>query len=312
MNILISSTQQWNPGDEFIRYGVTKVIESVLGTGHNYILWNRNPDLFVNAWSNVNQRSNTSSNCVREVPIDIIDLVVFAGTPEWLGDPVKPIYEALLKKEVPVWAIGVGYSCILPGLTEIEKTVLNRKSTKIITRSFELRDQLNNLLTNKAVCLPCPALFSSGIEYPAKTKDVAFILQDSKVVNQSISENLVQQFIKHKDIDVICFYPEEFNRFTRLGFNTIYQFDSKCYFPILGQYRKIISTRLHGAIAGLSTLTESILVCDDDNYRIKTAAKPYGNILPVLPLNEALNYQKDIDIKQFKNNTWNSYMDVLK
>lgn len=315
MNILISSTQQWNPGDEFIRMGVVKLIEDALGTGHNYILWNRNPDLFVQPWSNTQQKSKTFSNCAREIPTDIIHLVVFAGTPEWLGDPVKPIYEALAKSkiEIPLWAIGVGLSHNLENLSSAERTVLNRKTTKIITRSFELRDQLNTLLgESKAITLPCPALFSSDVETTKKTKNTAFILQDSAVVNQSISEELVQQFLQHKNFDVICFYQEEFNRFTRLGLNTIYQFDSKAYFPILAQYKKVISTRLHGAIASLSTLSNAILVCDDSNYRIKTAAKPYGDMLPIMTIEEALKFNRNFDIKEYKKQIFEMYRQALE
>jgi len=53
MNILVSSTRQWNPGDEFIFFGVQNLLKEALkGQRINWILYDRNPDLFIDGFNN--------------------------------------------------------------------------------------------------------------------------------------------------------------------------------------------------------------------------------------------------------------------
>src|ERR1700730_9064305 len=97
LNILISSTRQWNPGDEFICKGVKRIMSQVTGTSHNWLLWNRNPDLFLKRWEDARLRTDFLTNSQREPMLDVTDLVVFAGTPEWTGPAVSRVYRELLR-----------------------------------------------------------------------------------------------------------------------------------------------------------------------------------------------------------------------
>ena len=40
--IIYSATRQWNPGDEFILFGVRRIFDTVVGK-HNVVMYNRNP-----------------------------------------------------------------------------------------------------------------------------------------------------------------------------------------------------------------------------------------------------------------------------
>jgi hypothetical protein len=43
-NILFSTTRQWNPGDEFILFGIRRIF-SAIGLEHNAVIFNRNPEV---------------------------------------------------------------------------------------------------------------------------------------------------------------------------------------------------------------------------------------------------------------------------
>ncbi len=46
-NVLISTTRQWNPGDEFIMLGCLNILKEIYGDNINPIIFNRNPDIRV-------------------------------------------------------------------------------------------------------------------------------------------------------------------------------------------------------------------------------------------------------------------------
>ena len=300
MNILVSSTRQWNPGDEFIRKGVQRLLCGLLGSEHNWLLWNRNPDLFMNRWTDSRLRTDFLTNSLREPALDVIDLVVFAGTPEWLGQPVERIYRSLLKHpKVPVLILGVGSGAIMPELAPHEIEVLDRNNVFITTRSFELAQCLNSQLsTPKAIPLPCPALYSAGT--PGEWREqrrIGVIVQSSGTENQNVSEEFVQELITELqhvqsgvDLDIISFYIDEHMRFTRLNFNypCVYSYDPEDLLARLSSYSTIISTRLHGAIAGLSAGVPSILLAEAHNVRVRSAQQLFGHLLPIMAVSDAL------------------------
>jgi hypothetical protein len=45
-NIVHSTTRSWNCGDDFILFGVRRLVEAVL-PAHNPVVFNRNPDLII-------------------------------------------------------------------------------------------------------------------------------------------------------------------------------------------------------------------------------------------------------------------------
>lgn len=322
MNILVSSTRQWNPGDEFIRKGVERLLGYCLGPRHNWLLWNRNPDLFVDAWNDGRMRTDFLTNSLRDPALDVVDLVVFAGTPEWFGQPVERIYRSLLTQpEIPVLLLGVGSGPIMPQLMPHEIEVLDRSNVFITTRSLDLAQCLNSQLsTPKATPLPCPALYCFGEPRacPAHHR-IGVIVQSSGTVNQNIGEDLVKRLIAAVrncqvtvDLDIVSFYIDEHMRFSRLGLNRdcVYSYDPDDLLSRLSIYSTIISTRLHGAIAGLSAGIPSILLAECDNLRLRSAQQLFGDLLPIMTVSGAFHaaaqitpevaYQRSAEILSFR------------
>jgi hypothetical protein len=326
MNILTSSTRQWNPGDEFIRKGVEYLLKSILGPDHNWLLWNRNPDLFVNRWADGRMRTDFLTNSMRDPALDVVDLVVFAGTPEWFGQPVERIYCSLLTRpEVPVLVLGAGSGAVMPQLAPHEIEVLDRNNVFISTRSLDLAEGINaQLSTPKAIPLPCPAFYS--VEKPSASPDrrrIGVIVQSSGTTNQNIGEDLVEDLIAALrdaqgkiDLDIVSFYIDEHMRFSRLGLKhpCVYSYEPDHLLAQLSGYSTIISTRLHGAIAGLSAGVPSILLAEDGNVRLRSTQRLFGDWLPILPVQEAFGVaaqispeearQRSIEILSFRTNAF--------
>jgi hypothetical protein len=110
INILVSSTRQWNPGDEFIFFGVRNLLEKAIGDRKiNWILYDRHPDLNVNGFKKRIHRNNLLHNSFHKHNSRFLDLAVIAGTPEWFGPPLIQFYDAVIKSNLPLFLIGVGY-----------------------------------------------------------------------------------------------------------------------------------------------------------------------------------------------------------
>ena len=332
LNILISSTTQWNPGDEFIRFGVKNLLQSYIGVDNNWLLWNRNPDLFVDAWIKPKISPLMLANSLKSPSLDIVDMVVIAGTPEWRGPSLEPVYRDLLRySNIPLMMLGLGAGTAEVELTQAERLVMRRDNTLITARSRGLAATLNQQLgIDKVRALPCPALFCADTEDTAhmKTLPIGLILQSSSVNNQSISENLFKKIlcclesIPIDDLAYIAFYIDEFMRLTRLsdGRPVIYDFEPASYFSVLKSASWILSTRLHGAIASLAVGTPAILIAEN-NYRLESAQEVFGDILPLMSPEQAFGVTHTLTSDQqrawtqkilsFKLDVRNRYHDIL-
>ncbi|MGJ0343718.1 polysaccharide pyruvyl transferase family protein [Aliarcobacter cryaerophilus] len=188
MNIVFSTTRQWNPGDEFILLGTINLLQEYFeqqkekrlknNLQFNPIIYNRNPQIrrarkrdFIKMIDNFLGKDfieKFRDNSVKDrKPMDYTDLVVFAGSPEWIGRRLKKLYTEILNNKIPTIFLGLGTDSKKPleytnkDFGSIEKKVFEQY-TKIITT----RDE-NTLGAFKhfdfAKHLPCPALFCSKI-----------------------------------------------------------------------------------------------------------------------------------------------------
>lgn len=281
MNILISTTTNWNCGDDFIRFGVKNILNNIFPNA-NYIHYDRNPDYMTDYPRNQRLRSGCVSNIMNN-PIEwgIIDLVVLAGSPEFLHSPLALIYSGLLDyPEIPLWAVGVGYSeskwVVPPDDNEI--TILKRKNTLIISRQQELSERLELLLDRGIHTLPCPGLFCF-MDFPEKTKDALTILQNRESI------------IPEGDIAYHTIWD-----YRKGGY---YSSDPNDMLNHIGKYEKIISQRLHGTIAGISAGARSLL--DNTSFRATEAIKLFKEVIGC----------GGEDILPFKVRTFNNYIKII-
>lgn len=154
INIVFSATRQWNPGDEFIMMGCINLLKNNFPFSFNPLIYNRNPQTQNGA--SIFYYDNSISD---RIDASIIDLVIFAGSPEWYGPYTQMLYKICEKNNIPVcyMGIGLGIPKTIDSFSELELTVL--KNAKFITtRDKAARDLLERF---RASHIPCPALFAS-------------------------------------------------------------------------------------------------------------------------------------------------------
>jgi len=89
LNILFSTTRQWNPGDEFIFFGIRNILTE-LGIKFNTIIYNRHPSINPpptfrrHRWSKLEKYPNMDNSFFLDIPA-AVDYVIIAGSPEWTG-----------------------------------------------------------------------------------------------------------------------------------------------------------------------------------------------------------------------------------
>lgn len=272
MNVLISTTTNWNPGDQFILIGVKNILKHIFPNTPNYIHYDRSPNNMVRWPENQNIKTGLHGTFMNN-PIDWskISLVVLAGSPEFLHHPLAPIYEGLLNHpEIPLWAIGVGYTepyFVLP-FTESEKEVLKRESTLIITRQEELTNRIFKELGKDSYTLPCPALFCFE-NYPEKTRDTLLPHQ----IAHSLEELTSETFFSSDPYDMLNY---------------------------IGSHKRITSNRLHGAIAGISS--GAYVTLENDSFRAQSAIHLFHEVIE----------SDQASITSFKEKHLNNYINLVK
>lgn len=281
MNILVSTTQGHNPGDEIIWLGVRRLIEACYGTDNQYFFYNRNPDL--QAGDQRQQRSGLVGNYMTQGSLlKHMDMVVLAGSPEWYGGPMEALYQAIetYAPDIPLLALGIGLGSEWGSLTKLDQRVLARTKTKVVTRSFETVYMLSREgIPSRG--LVCPALFAFEPAREALADKTLLILQKPGHGWHEVRHDLYDGTSAIKDHpDVLCLHMKEFEYFSDLGYKPLYSPDPETFSRVVSQYSKVISTRLHGAIGALSLGIPAVVVANGD-FRIETCASMFGSALPV-------------------------------
>jgi len=186
-NIIFSTTRQWNPGDEFILFGVRRIFDAI-GLDYTPVIYNRNPDvrpsfqdqhLFktskvpndfykysMSRFLEANVKFGFFDNSVKpDTNCSFADFVVLAGTPEWCNGRVSDLYSHIVQYNLPVMLLGVGGG-YKPHNPAYEK-VLKQAKTFIVRDKQTLNDV--RAAGMEAEQLPCPALLSAP---PSKEKEV--------------------------------------------------------------------------------------------------------------------------------------------
>lgn len=311
MNILVSSTLQWNPGDEWIMHGCQNIIREALPkkTQLNWIVYNRNIDLMEYNIGYSRVRDGVKGNyCNDLIPYPIVDLFVQAGSPEYHGPPVMKFHEAVLASDKPYILMGVGSVDSKVPLTELDIKVLMRPNTYIYTRSVEAANLINSQLgVEKAEALPCPAICAS-LTHAIPSRATVQVPQTA-FGQQKVKADYLEGL--DKSMPVITQLVKEWEYYTFNGFDVAYNYCSKSTLGMVGKYERVISTRLHVGIVALGLGSEVVLVGKGD-HRIETAAAMFD--IPVVDsFKEAHSTIGKIDTNhELKWATYNMYKDIIK
>tara|TARA_R110001583_G_scaffold168295_1_gene321154 strand:- start:337 stop:1401 length:1065 start_codon:yes stop_codon:yes gene_type:complete len=288
MNIVFSTTRQWNPGDEFIMLGCQNLIRKVIGP-FNSIIYNRNPQTrrarkydFIKIVDNFLGKDFVEKfldNSVKDrLPMNYADLVVFAGSPEWRGRRMTKLYDSIAEFNVPAIFMGLGTSGEFEFnsdyFTEGEMAAFN-KSKLITCRDSSCHDALKVTGSN---FLPCPALFSSNKQkLITDVKKIALIYGTSSASacnNVSVEthnyllelyRNLMSQFGREYEFEFVAHYIDELNTFDKDFPNQKlnYSYDAKDYLEIYGKFDYVIGYRVHGIGISASQGIPGMMIAHD-------------------------------------------------
>ena len=279
-NILISTTRQWNPGDEFIMLGSIHILEALLGSDFNPIIFNRNPNIrcgsrlrnssktvqrtykwdtasfkgkaIIEEYLNIGQYDNSWKDGMN---YSNIDCALFAGSPEWYGRRLKPMYRLIDIGNIPTFFLGLGAgdSVDFKHSDPIVHQVLER------ARLITTRDRSTETLLREygAKYLPCPALLAARTNRVVKeVKKIGLIYATNKAlkgnnVSAAMHEyilNLYPEVMRRYCCGLVCHYIDEIDQ-ARKEFpdaEIYYSYDSKDYAEIYNNFDLVVGGRVHG------------------------------------------------------------------
>lgn len=268
MNIIFSTTRQWNPGDEIILFGCINALQKA-GLSFNPVIYNRSPQ--VRHKSKVRRllsqldRKNKyfRDNSIKDhTDISFADMVVFAGTPEWRGHRVANLYRAILEHKLPTLFLGIGtnrsFSFSREYFSDDEMTVL--KQARLITCRDELTAKSLSPLPVHSI--PCPALLSCR-DTPAPRTSVRrlglIFGSDRTVRHNNIStetyqylevlyQTLMHRYGKSWEIELVAHYIDELPHVAEAfpGVPVRYSYDARDYAEIYARYDLVVGHRVHG------------------------------------------------------------------
>lgn len=284
LNIVFSTTRQWNPGDEFILRGVLQIFKR-LNIPFTPFIYNRNPDIrsakisplrgFPLTEDMISPKEQEAESIFKlgmydnsikpDSDLSFIDLVVFAGTPEWCNNErVYDLYRMIVRDQIPVMYLGVGApaKCYHEFYCEVIK-----RASLISVRQKSLLDILMQKIEprHQPVYLSCPALLSADVE---KEKNISFVecigliyqgsrreINSSSGVSQAFYESeirffqqIIDSYGTKKEIIVICHYIDEVRLAMRdfPQLEVCYSYDSADYYDIYRRCDIVVGSRVHG------------------------------------------------------------------
>ena len=338
-NIVISGTNFWNPGDDFVRDGVIKILKTIFpDTQLNFLFYNFNQDFFPQ--SKFTGIHNMAANGDLNLYKDFIDAVVIAGLSA--GTEIKDLYNWVIENQLTdrVYLIGAGYENeYVDKFIKEEPELTIFKNAKIITGRTYKRPQLINDLKLPYHHLNCPAILSVDqvklIPRDKKIEKIAFSIQlphGIGVPNHSCSPEMYEMSIVlltklygKYEIEVIAHHKSEYFHFLNLfrQFNIpVKVFFSSFYqdlFNIYPRYDLIITTRLHASLFANGFGIPGIIINDTDRHThcldgfhhshwVNTQQK-FWEIFK--QINEDSLFNITEELKQFKNNLLGKYASVL-
>lgn len=286
MRILVSTTEGHNVGDRLILEGCKRLLRLRYGPDIEYVEFNRLPDLQEPAEPRYQRKGLVGNYWTPESKLlKYMDMVVLAGSPEWFGAPMQTLYKAISDEvpHIPMLGIGIGLGHRWGMLSKLDKQVLSRPETKLITRSTETMEMLrrDNI---ESIALPCPAVlaFDPWTLHGPRTADTSLIIGQKPghgwhEVRESYLEGLEEAV--SREAELLTIHVKEYEYFLDNGFNPMYAPTVEDFRRIVSQYDHVLSTRLHGAIGALSLGCRAAVIGDTD-FRITTAAKMFGAKLP--------------------------------
>jgi len=260
MKALISTTRQWNPGDEFILWGCKKI----MGLDH-FAIYDRNPDTLA--------KNYVLGNSWRGESLSIFNYVLIAGTPEWSGQNLKLLFNKVRRNKKPICFLGIGLSKASGEghvMTGLDVEVL-KKAKFISTRDITTKTVIENAIKKEVSCLPCPSIFAvDAIKQKTNIKKIGVVIQTpNSLKEQSIKSKifakvrkLIDKLTEKYEVSIILHYFKEFycDALKEMGLPTFYSYRAEDYPEIYSNFDFIFSTRLHGSFLAAALEIPTLLI----------------------------------------------------
>ncbi len=284
-NIIISGTNLWNPGDDFVREGVIRILKEVfVDETLNFLFYNFNPDFYPQ--ESQFARSNIISKGDLEKYRDYVDAVVVVGISA--GEEVKLLYRWILENGLAdkVYLISGHYEndyCAHHVSQEPEATIF-RKARIVIGRTNKRPDFIksNDILYHH---VNCPALLSvpevKAITPSKKIEHVGFSIQLPPslggLVNQSCAEATYELAIaaltdisKQYQVEFVAHHKTEYFHFLKLlqgkGIPVLFSSFYHDLHDIYRRYDLVVTTRLHTSLFANGHGIPGIIINDTDRH----------------------------------------------
>jgi len=325
MNILFSTTRQWNCGDEFILHGIRRLL-SEFDFSYNPVIYNRHPSItprrttLKHRWSRPELIPFYDNSFILDDK-DLIDYVIFAGTPEWYGGTrMDHLHRFIAENKIRCSFIGVGIPK-KPVFSETLQFIFKNLTDVFIARDPNCFEAVKDLLP--ASYLPCPALFSAPANrHRVKLQKLGIVIQDVSTKNHQIpgelANSLLEEFSALEnsfDVIYIAHYIEDLKYAHRLNKKVLYSAFSEDYAAIFDQFDFVISTRVHGCGIASSLGIPNLLIPHDGRYStaLKFLSHIYDSEESLIKQVSAINID-DVSYKLIKhrNDSRLDYLEIFR
>ena len=293
-NIVISGTNFWNPGDDFVRDGVIQVLRRLFpGELLNFLFYNFNADFFPQ------EKFQGIGNVVAKGDLEqyrgAIDLIVIAGLSA--GEEVKDLYQWIIANglESQVCLIGAGYEngyveqhC----LEEPEATIF-KKARIVIGRTSKapgfIKDSVGSYMH-----LNCPAILSvpsvRTVAAGKKIERIGFSIQlphGQGLVNHScataqfaLAIEVLHELSRRYEVEVVAHHKTEYfyflNALKGRGIPVIFSSFYQDLFEIYPRYDLVVTTRLHASLFANGHGIPGIIINDTERHTQTLAGFPHS------------------------------------
>lgn len=295
MNIVFSTTRQWNPGDEFILLGCMRALR-LAGLDFNPIIFNRNPQVRrtrrINRWlQGLDRRLGgrfapfLDNSLKDDTDFRCVDLVVFAGSPEWRGLRLAPLYRQIAQHGTPTLFLGLGtnrpFDFSRGHFSQDEMAVL--RAARLVT----CRDNATTAALSPVAArhIPCPALLCCDEESPRRAVHRVGLIygSDRAAAHNRVSgdtarylDTLYRQLVSthggQYTFELVAHYIDELP-LARADWGDAlplrYHYDAIAYRALYGRYDLVVGHRIHGV--GMSASQGIPGVCIAHDRRGETA-----------------------------------------
>lgn len=283
-HIVITGTSFWNPGDDFVRDGVIRILRSLFpGEVVNLHFYNFNADYFPK------EKFSGISNEVSSEDLDklapFVDAVVVAGLSA--GHEINDLYQWVIRNDLQdrMYLIGAGYeNDYVEKHVDLEPAATIFRNARVITgRTKKTPAFMQNLPYHH---INCPAILSvenvKQVTAGKAIERVGFSIQlphEQGVVNHACAQamydlaiELMAELAPQCQIEVVAHHKSEYFYFLDLFkqhnidlpvvFSSFYQ-DLHDIYP---RYDLVVTTRLHAALFANGFGIPAIIINDTDRH----------------------------------------------